>query len=172
MARARKLGLTPHPTTPQLLLGGAGRGCVKVSAAPGRGKRAPGVCLLPLALGLSRRVGCPCKQHPVGQGEGAQVPPPPPAPFRRERKYISSSVCPELGSFCIALSVGKIYTALFSSAHAHGCQLRIRHKFSPDAAADLVESDVAPRAAPGAASFPGARLPPCHQLPRVETARD
>lgn len=130
------------------------------------------MCLLPLASGPSRRVGCPCKQHPVGptQGQGrvSRF-----APQSEEGGstfpllYVQSR---EAAALCFLLVM---FTLLFSCPliNAHGCQLRGRHTFSPDAAAgllaaaNLVESDVS-------ASFPGAGLPPCHQLPRVETARD
>lgn len=51
----------------------------------------------------------PCGPHP-GLGRGTQVCP----EVRRARKYISSSVRPELGSCCTVLFVK--FTALFSSA--------------------------------------------------------
>lgn len=131
------------------------------------------MCLRALALGPRRRMGCPCR-HPIGptqdQGEGAQVCP---RSQKRGSKCISSSACPELGSFCIVLSVGKICAFLLRSrmptAASQGSNTGFPQML-PQASFTLTWL---PQPLLGLLPSQGpARPPPCPQPGRVETARD
>lgn len=120
----------------------------------------------------------PCKPHPrPTQGQwwgGAHV-----LPTSQRRKSVSSSAFPEAGKLLDCTLCWVKFTLHFPCLLTMPVAPRTRHQSSPNCkpcaggprvVADLLGPDLAPAASPlGLASFPLARLPPCHRLSRMES---
>lgn len=120
----------------------------------------------------------PCKPHPrPTQGQwwgGAHV-----LPISQRKKSVSSSAFPEAGKLLDCTLCWVKFTLHFPCLLTMPVARRTRHQSSPNCkpgaggprvVADLLGPDLAPAASPlGLASFPLARLPPCHRLSRMES---